>query len=366
MQEVQVLPFSGKPLELDYEGAGNVRFLSSEHGFLLGQENGILEPLIQEIIDGRIISERLPILLYGTLGSGRTHLLKGILETWRKNQTNEPLRRQAYYLSCADFYRQFTDALATRTADAFRQHFRRAKLLLLDDIEQLLGKSAAQAELRLLLDDFSGIIVFTAQTLPADMETGKANSFSEDLAERIQGGTTIPIFPPGEAVRRRFLRDLASALRIPFSEPLLKGAAKELTGTIPQLYAAVAQKYVEAKSTNEPLEAAFWQHFSKKKLSRKRKSSNTQDMMDITKRTATYFSLKLGDLRGDSRSKTVSLARSIAVYLSRSQLRLSFKEIGHFFGKRDPSTVRHLFEKVQCNLQTDTELCDHLFRLEVR
>jgi chromosomal replication initiator protein len=361
MHEVQIIPFSGKPLELDFEGAGSVRFPSSAHGFLLGQENGILEPLIQEIIDGRIMPERLPILLYGTLGSGRTHLLKGILETWRKNQTHEPVRRQAYYLSCADFYRQFTDAVATHTTDIFRQRYRRAKLLLLDDLEQLLGKSSAQAELRLLLDDFAGIIVLTAQTLPADMETGKTNIFSEDLAERIQGGTTIPIFLPGEAVRRRFLQDLASALRIPFSEPLLNGAAKALTGTIPQLYAAVAQKYVEAKSANEPLEAAFWQQFSQK-----RKSNNTPDMMDIAKRTATYFSLKLGDIRGDSRSKTVALARSIAVYLARSQLRLSFKEIGHFFGKRDPSTVRHLFEKVERNLQTDTELCDHLFRLEMR
>jgi len=363
MHEVQIIPFSGKPLELDFEGAGNVRFPSSAHGFLLGQENGILEPLIQEILDGRIMPERLPILLYGTLGTGRTHLLKGILETWRKNQTNDTLRRQSYYLSCADFYRQYTDAIATRTTDAFRQRFRRAKLILLDDLEQLLGKSSAQSELRQLLDDSSGIIVFTAQTLPGNMDTGKANLFAEDLAERIHGGTTIPLFPPGEAVRQRFLQDVASALRIPFTEPLLHRAAKELTGTIPQLYAAVAQKYVETRSANEPLGMAFWQQFSQKRKSNTTKSSNTRDMMDIAKRTATYFSLKVGDVRGESRCKTVVLARSIAVYLAKSQLRLTFKEIGHFFGKRDPSTVRHLFEKVERNRQMDVELRDHLFRL---
>jgi len=361
MHEVHIIPFSGKPLEFNGEGAGNVRFLSSEHGFLLGQENGILEPLIQEIIDEKILPERLPILLYGALGTGRTHLLKGILETWRKSQTHESVRRQSYYLTCADFYRQFTDAVATRTTDTFRQRYRRAKLLLLDDLEQLFGKSAAQTELRLLLDDFSGILVLTAQTLPDDMEAGKTNPLAVELAERIQGGTTIPIFPPGEAVRQRFLMDLASALRIPFTDVLLKEAARELTGTIPQIYAAVAQKYVEIKSANELLEAGFWQQFS-----RRRQSNNTQDMTDIAKRTAAYFSLKLGDLKGDSRCKTVVLARSIAVYLAKSQLRLTFKEIGHFFGKRDPSTVRHLCEKVQHNLQTDMELRDHLFRLEMR
>jgi len=361
MHEVQIIPFSGKPLEFEYEGTVPMRFPFASHGFLLGPENGVLEPLIQEIIDGKITPERLPILLYGTLGSGRTHLLKGILETWRKNQSHEPFRRQSYYLTCADFYRQFTDAVATRTTDTFRHRYHRAKLLLLDDLEQLLGKSAVQTELRLLLDDFSGIIVFTAQTLPDNMEAGKTKSLSSDLAERIQGGTTIPLFPPGEAVRRRFLRDLASALRIPFTDPLLNGAAKELTGTIPQLYAAVAQKYVEAEAANEPPGAGFWQIFS-----RRQKSNNTQDVMGIAKRTATYFSLKLNDLKGNSRSKSVVLARSIAVYLIKTQLRLTFKEIGHFFGKRDPSTVRHLFEKVQHNLQTDMELRDHLFRLEMR
>ena len=378
MHEVQIIPFfgnsSGRPLEFTFEGAANVRFPALEHGFLLGQENGILEPLIQEIIDGNIPPERQPVLLYGMLGTGRTHLLKGILETWRKNQNNDTVRRQAFYLTCADFYRQFTEAIATKTTDSFRKRCRKAQLILLDDLEQLLGKPGVQTELRLLLDDFSGTIVLTAQNLPGNVKistakTGKAKAgntepLAEDLAVRIQAGTTIPVFPPGEAVRERFIRDLASALRIPFTEPLLNATAQRLTGTIPQLYAAVVQKYVETKSANEPLGLTFWQHFSKRSLAKGQHSSGTLDLTVIAKQTATHFSLKLGDLKGQSRSKTVALARSLAVYLAKSQLQLTFKEIGHFFGKRDSSTVRHLFEKVQHNRQRDTELCDHLFRLE--
>jgi len=362
MDEVQIIPFSGKPLEFDYEGAGNVRFPSSEHGFLLGQENGILEPLIQEILDGRIAPERQPILLYGVPGSGRTHLLKGILATWRKNQTNEAVRRQAHYSTCADFARHFSESIATQTTDEFRRRYYRAKLVLLDDLEQLLGKPAAQMELRLLLDAFTigeGVIVLTSQALPKGGGTGQSGNFSADLVTRLHGGTTIPIVPPGEAVRRRFLQDLALTLQIPHTETLLNTAVKELTGTIPQLYAAVVQKYMEAKAANEPLDSAFWQQFS-----RKRKTRSSPDVTDIAKRTAAYFSLKLSDLKGQSRSKTVGLARSLAVYLVKTQTQLTFKEIGLFFGKRDPSTVRHLFEKVQRDLQTAPELRDHLFRLE--
>jgi len=370
MDEVQIIPFSGKPLEFDYAGAAQVRFPSSEHGFLLGQENGILEPLIQEIVDGRIAPERQPIFLYGVQGTGRTHLLKGILDMWRKNQASDSLRRQSYYSTCADFYRQFTDAMTTRMTGEFRRRYSQAKLLLLDDLEQLLGKPVAQKELQLLLDDFAtreGIIVITAQTLPDDRETGKKTGkrtgktepLLADLAVRILGGTTIPIVPPGEAVRRRFLRDLASAFGIPVTDTALETAAKELTGTIPQLYAAVAQKYVEAKGTNEPLTATFWQQFS-----RKQQSHGAQDLTEITKRTAAYFSLKLSDLRGQSRCKTVALARCLAVYLIKSQLHLTYKEIGRFFGKRDPSTVRHLYEKAERSLETDAAMRDHVFRLK--
>ena len=362
MNEVQIIPFSGSPLEFKFEGTENVRFPSSEHGFLLGQENGILEPLLQEILDGRIAPERQPILLYGVPGTGRTHLLKGMLATWRKYQTNEVVRRQAYYSTCADFARHLSESIATRTTEEFRRRYHRAKLILLDDLEQLLGKPVAQTELRLLLDTFAaggeGVIVLTSQTVPKGGDTEKMG-FSVDLATRIQGGTMIPILPPGEAVRQRFLQGLALALQVPCTDIQLDMAARELTGTIPQLYAAVVQKYMEAKAANEPLDSSFWQQFS-----RKRQTCNSPDVSDIAKRTATYFSLKLKDLKGQSRSKTIVLARSLAVYLVKTQLQLTFKEIGHFFGKRDSSTIRHLFEKVERNLQTDPELRDHLFRLK--
>ena len=372
MHEVQIIPFfgrpSGRPMELHFEGAKNTRFPYLELGFLLGPENAVLEPLVQEIIDGTVSRDRLPILLYGPSGIGKTHLLKGLIETWRKNQTEDTLRRQAYYATCADFHRQFTEAIATRTTESFRKRYRQAKLVLLDDIEQLLGKQAPQTELRFLLDHCTGTIVFAAKKLPKHIKTGKPETLPTDLTVRILSGTSVPLELPGEAVRVRFLQGLASALRIPFTDALLHTAAKNITGTIPQIYAAVAQKFVESKSAKEPLELTFWEQFSRgsgipgRSVS-EQKADAAQSLTDIAKRTAAHFSVKLSDIKGPSRCQTIALARSVAVYLARLELRLTYREIGHFFGRRDSSTVRHLFDRVDSQQRTDLKLRDHLFQL---
>ena len=364
MQKVQIIPLicktKNKPIEFKFEGAVNVPTRSSAAGFLLGPENKILKPIVQNVLDGTFSQEQQPILLYGMQGTGRTYLLKGLLETWRKQQKTDATKKQSYYMSCSDFCRQFTEAIANRTTASFRKRYRQARLLLLDDLEQLLGKNAAQTELQLLLDDFGGIMMITSQNLPNEILSGKGESLASGLSVRIQAGTTVPILPPCEAVRAEFLRDLASALRIPCTESAINTAAKYLTGTLPLVYAAVAQKYAEAKSAGEEaLGLKFWQQFSQKQI-----SNGHQGLTEIAKRTAQHFSLKLSELKGQSRCKTVALARSLAVYIAKSHLRLTFKEIGHFFGKRDPSTIRHLFEKVRKEMQTDTEIRDHLFRLE--
>jgi chromosomal replication initiator protein len=355
--EVRFIPFPGKPLEYENSTVSQAVFPVSQHGFMIGPENYVLEPVVQWAVEGNLPRDRLPLLFYGAVGSGRSHLLRGILDAWRKNQKAlSPHKRHAFLLPAVDFARLFTESLDTRTTDDFRRRYRGAALLLIDDLDQLHDKPWAQEELRHTLDSLSrngGTAVLVTTDYP-----GEKGIFSEAFAARLIGGTTLPVFLPGLAVRKHFLRELAVAFRVSLPDSVLDSAAESLPVSIPALYGTFAQIYFEAAAADTKINTASWKLFLQNRLQTVRPGVDV-----IAKRTAKHFSLKLADLRGSSRAKTVALARSIAVYLAWQQTGQQQKEIARYFGNRDPATIRHMIERIKTGLSEDTTLRDHLFRL---
>jgi chromosomal replication initiator protein len=354
--DIRFIPFPGKPLKYDNSTlSSQAVFPTSQHGFMIGPENYVLEPVVQWAVEGNLPRDRLPLLFYGTVGSGRSHLLQGILAAWRKNQ-KPATKHRAFLLSAVDFARLFTDSLDTRTTDDFRRRYRNATLLLIDDLDQLHNKPWAQEELRYTLDALSrngGTAVLAMTGYP-----GEHGVFSEPLTSRLIGGTMIPVFLPGLAVRKHFLHELATAFRVSLPDAVLDSTAEVLSVSIPALYGTFAQIYFEAVAANTKIDTASWKLFLQNRLRTVRPDINV-----IAKRTAKHFSLKLADLRGSSRAKTVALARSIAVYLAWQQTGQQQKEIAKYFGNRDPATIRHMIERVKTGLSEDATLRDHLFRL---
>ncbi len=357
--DTTTIPFPGKPLEFEApEGCRSV-FPAPQRGFLLGPENQALEPVIRWIIDGEIRRDRLPVLFYGPQGSGRSHLLQGILQAWRKNQPEKARQRRSYYLTATDFDRQFVEAIDTRTVEEFRGRYRRAALLLLDDLEELAGKTHATVELLHTLDSLSqqgGIAVFAGSVFPGDEPLSTAQGFSEPLLARLVGGITLPVFLPGLAVRRRFLSELAPALSVTLSETALELLAQRLPLSLPGIYGTLAQIVFETSATK--LDRATIKRF----LDRTKTENNPQ-IAQIAKRVAKHFALKLADLKGESRNRGVVLARAVAVYLTKQQTVLQNTDIARYFGNRDPSTIRHLIHKIEQDLPRDVTLRDHLYRI---
>jgi chromosomal replication initiator protein len=355
--EIRNIPFPGKPLKYENSMLSQAVFPAPQHGFMIGPENYILEPVVQWAVAGNLPRDRLPLLFYGAVGSGRSHLLQGILDAWRKNQRTKTSKCHAFLLPAVDFARSFTESIDTRTTDDFRRRYREADLLLIDDLDQLHDKLWAQDELRHTLDALSrngGTAVLATTDYPD-------HSFSEALAARLRGGTTVPVFLPGLAVRKRFLRELAAAFRVSLPDEVLDETAEALPVSIPALYGTFAQMYFEANAEEIKINPTYLKLFLQNRFETARPGVDA-----IAKRTAKHFSLKLADLRGSSRTKTTALARSVAVYLAWQQTGQQQKEIARYFGNRDPATIRHMIERIKTELPEDPALRDHLFRLGLR
>jgi len=354
--EIRIIPFAGKPLEHESPGAPRTLFSVPRHGFLAGPENYLLEPIVHWITTGSLPEGMLPITFFGPSGCGKTHLLQGIDETWRTLHQSSGRKKRTCYLRAADFARQFAEAIDMRTVDDFRRRYRETALLILDDLGAFTEKPAAQDELLFVLDALIAdgtTVVFGDSQFP-----GENGRYSERLTARLLGGLTVPIAFPGLAVRLRFLRELASAFRCPLPPTALEFAAKELPLSIPALHGTFAQAFFEAKVEGAKLDMGRLKAFLAKRLIETRPT-----VAEIAKKTAKHFALKLADLRGTSRTKTIARARSVAVYLARELTGLSLKDIGRYFGGRDHTTIRHLVESVESAIAPDAALRDAVLRL---
>ncbi|MDR0869208.1 MAG: hypothetical protein LBN39_00295 [Planctomycetaceae bacterium] len=354
---IRILPFQGKALEYQPTESPQMFFSGTQRGFLIGPENYLLEPVIQWAINGDAPRNALPLLFYGQYGSGRSHLLRGIFDAWQKNKKPENGQPKAYYISAVDFARYYTEAIHTKTTEDFRKRYRDAALLLIDDLDELKERQNIQDELRFVLDVQShtgGITVFSASQFP--FEPGQ---FSEPLSARLSGGTAVPVLLPGFAVRKQLLSDLSASFRVPLAESVLDLLAEKWSFSFPNIYGHFARMYFEAQSANVKADTVFVRKFAKE-----HNAAGQPKIADIVKKTAKHFSLKISDLTGTSRNKTIALARSIAVYLVKQQTELTIKDIGFYFGKRDPATVRSMLKRIHKELPLDPLLRKHLFQLQ--
>ncbi|MDR1925033.1 MAG: AAA family ATPase [Planctomycetaceae bacterium] len=371
---IRVIPFSGKPIEFDAETLKSLGTIGSlgllgntgksaaanentktdrhlifqppEHGFLVGPENYIVGNVVDSILDGGLTRERLPVFFYGQSGTGKTHLIQGIFNSRRKKSVK---RNRDILLTSSDFARLFTEAIEFKSTDSFRRRIRGVTMLLIDDIEQFSSKPAVQDEFQHTID------MLTANDIPVILTGKTLPKFPKQLADRIICGTTVPVVLPGFEVRKHFLSEVISALHLPISAESVDAAAKELPISIPAIYGLITRMTVEAIDAKAKPDTRYFRQFLKNNCKTTRPS-----IEQIAKNVAKYFAFKLSDLKGISRKKTVADARAIAVYLARKETGLPIKEIAKFFGQRDTSTIRHLIEKIESNIKTDSTLKNHI------
>lgn len=316
--------------------------------FIVGEENFLAQAAVDSLLKGRPESYQ-PIVLYSIPGCGKSHLAEGLARTWRAEKS-QPF----YSTTGADFARGFARAIETKSVAEFREKHVSAKLLIIDDLHDMGTKTAAQHEIANTIDsvlDAGGSVLVTLDQSPATHP-----QLESRLASRLSQGLAIPLFPPGEAARKRIIRRLIEEHDFSMTAAALDLLAEQANRTTPELRGIVLRLAEESGSNSISLTAV--RNFLDGQNRRKGPTLRT-----IAARVSGIFKVKSADLKGKTRRRTVVRARGVAMFLARQLTSKSLQQVGAHFGGRDHTTVMHAVRKTESLLKTDNEIRQHVEEL---
>jgi chromosomal replication initiator protein len=315
-------------------------------GLVLGPENQMTHVALEAILGG---GDHLfnPVVFHGPSGVGKSHLATGLVAAWKKRFRQRP----AIYLPALDFARELADAFDAHAVDDFRERHGRAWLLVLDDLQLLAPRQAAQREVASLLDaslECGKRVVLTCSTAPEHLE-----GFLPSLLGRLVSGLCIQMVLPGVDTRRLLLDQFARQHEIPLDASVACLLARGLGTPAPGLCRALMELHVAANMVGEGITPQRAREYLAARAAPRRAT-----LSQIARLTARHFSLKVADLRSASRRRAVVRARDVAMYLARTLTRSSLKEIGTYFDGRDHSTVSYGCWKTEKLLEADPAIHD--------
>jgi chromosomal replication initiator protein len=287
-----------------------------------------------------------PLFIYGGVGLGKTHLLHAIghLAIELDNTLS------AAYITCEAFTNEMIDALRRQKISEFRIRYRGLDLLLIDDVQFLIGKEGIQDEFFHLFNalyEAHKQVIVTSDAPPGNMPT-----LQDRLRSRFQWGVIADISPPDLETRIAILRKKAEVEEIDVPDDVLLYLASEIKTNIRDLEGALIRVLAFASLTGTELTVDNAKETIKDILLMQH-SKEPITIERIQEVVCRHFHLDLHDMKTKRRTDSVAFPRQIAMYLSRVLTEYSTVEIGNAFGGRDHATVLHACEKIKHRLSSD-------------
>lgn len=286
-----------------------------------------------------------PLFVYGNSGLGKTHLLYAICNDIKKSNPN----KTCLYIKGDDFTNELIDSIRKNTTSEFHQKYRKADVLLVDDIQFIAGKDSTQEE---FFHTFNSLyeakkqIVLTSDRPPKEIQT-----LEDRLRTRFEWGLIADIQPPDFETRIAIVKRKAELLDIKMPNEVCEYIAKKLKTNIRQLEGAVKKMKAHHLLGGEPMGTQTAQMAISDILNNDQPPPVTvEKVIDEVART---FSVTPQDIRSSKRSATISNARQISMYVVREVTQLPLVSIGEEFGGRDHSTIVYALQQVEKNLAKD-------------
>jgi chromosomal replication initiator protein len=299
-----------------------------------------------------------PLVLYGPVGTGKTHLLEGVYAGLRKSHPSW----RVCYVTCEDFTNRFVQAMRLGKLGAFRKQFRDADALLVDDLHFLAGKKATQEE---FLHTFDALQADGRQVVvTCDCHPRLADDFTPELTDRLLGGAVWGLAPPDPDTRLALLRAKSAAGgRAPLPDDVARFLAGSLRGNVRELEGALHAVGHFARVTGRPVDLSLVREALGDLL---RHAVRVVQLGDVDRAVCAALRLEPGALQSKGRAWAVSHPRMLAMHLARKHTAASYSEIGAHFGGRNHSTAVAAEKKARQWVADDASLALGERRVRVR
>jgi chromosomal replication initiator protein len=291
-----------------------------------------------------------PLLIYGGVGLGKTHLLQAI-----GNQllSVKPSAR-VYYTPAESLFIELIVAIERGNTMDFKHKYRSQDLLLLDDVHYLVGKERLQEEVFHIFNHMHGLgkqVVFTS-----DRPVKEIPTLEERLSSRLASGLVVDLQPPDLETRVAILKRRAGSERFDLPQEVALYVASKVKTNVRQLEGCLVRLIALASMNGRELTVEL----AAKALRDLLPSNQSVSRELILERVSDTFGITPTEIKGRNRSRRITLARQVTMYLYRTILEFSLKEIGGLLGGRDHTTVMHSLDKIAQLRKEDQEFDERI------
>jgi len=257
------------------------------------------------------------------------------------------------------FMNDYITSIQKGTMNSFRIRYRKADLLLIDDVHSIQGKEGTMEE---LFHTFNTLyaskkqMVFTSDRPPKELR-----KLEDRLRSRFEWGLTADIQPPNFEMRESILRQKVAGESYKVPEEVIRFIAENFTWNIRELESALYKLFAYHDLVNEKITVDLAKRALKDMIRMKSSEDITIDL--IQKKVANAYSISFSDMKSKKRTKNIALPRQIAMYIARNLTDFSTTEIGNEFGGKDHSTVIHAISKIKTKYQEDDQFRQKLDKI---
>jgi chromosomal replication initiator protein len=319
--------------------------------YVVGPSNRLAQAASQAVSESPAEAYN-PLFIYGGVGLGKTHLLHAIGHfCYQKGM-------HVLYVTSETFTNGLIESIRTHTTEQFREKYRTADVLLVDDIQFIAGKESTQEEFFHTfnaLRDNGRQIVMSSDRVPKAMVT-----LEERLRSRFEWGLIVDIQSPDYETRMAILQTKAEKLDIEVPNDLLSYIATNIESNIRELEGALNRIIAMSQLTNLPLD----KNVAEKALADLLPNRPEICADDIVKTVGVFYNVTPEELRSARRTRRIAHPRQIVMYLMREETDASLPQIGAELGGRDHTTVLYGYERVRARIEQDNQFKRELMLLK--